>query len=51
MFLILQVRIVDGSQPSGDYAFAKYNKVHFAYTSDILLCVLVLQSAVRGANY
>lgn len=26
-FLLVQVRIVDGLQPQGDYAFAKYNKV------------------------
>jgi hypothetical protein len=26
-FFLVQVRIVDGLQPKGDYAFAKYNKV------------------------
>lgn len=31
LLLIRQVRIVDGLPPSGDYAFAKYNKVLTGY--------------------
>ena len=31
---ILQVRVVNGVPPTGDYPFAKYNKVRSMYTAE-----------------
>jgi hypothetical protein len=55
MYWILQVRIIDDSQPSGDYAFAKYNKVYYLWAETrrlgFLLCVSLLQGLMPGADH